>query len=103
MSDDRKAESPGERLDGDALVERRISPDADSSEYDFLAIIAELEGVDITELPSLYREVDHMVEALYETPPSADAQIEIAFSYAGYRVRMDQAGSVEALKVKETV
>ncbi|MFB6140156.1 MAG: HalOD1 output domain-containing protein [Halosimplex sp.] len=39
-----------------------------------------IEGVSTTELPSLYREVDHAIEDLFKTPPSSAAQMEIAFS-----------------------
>jgi len=80
--------------DPSGIVRTRIGPRSETAESDFLEVVARLEEVDATDLPSLYREVDHAVENLFKRPPSADAQMEIAFSYAGYRVTIDQRGNV---------
>lgn len=92
--------------DGDpdvGIVRRQISTDPTEAEFDLLAVIAELEGTTEDELPSLYHELDHVVEALFETPPSPESQLQITFSYAGYRITMDQRGTVELVKVKESL
>ena len=56
---------------GSGVVRDHITPDADTAEYDLLEIIATLEGKDIEELPSLYTQVNHFVESLFEDPPFA--------------------------------
>jgi len=85
-------------------VERRtIAPDPTTSEYDLLEVVAELEGCDINDLPSLYDEVEHVVETLFRTPPSNSSQMEITFSYAGYRITIHHDGSVKIVPVKESV
>jgi hypothetical protein len=100
---------PGERTEEDArqngagIVRRHIDPDQSTAEYDFLEIIAELEGCEIEALPSLYNEVDNVVETMFKTPPSERAQLEISFSYAGYRVRIDRTGRVELVPVKKSL
>jgi uncharacterized membrane protein len=86
---------------GTGITIRRISPMSDAADVDFLNIVAELEGVPVSELPSLYDEVDHAVENLFKTPPSSNAQMEICFSYAGYRVTIDQQGLVKVLKIPD--
>lgn len=92
----------GER-DADAdVVRTEIAPDPATAEHDLLAIVADLEGSAIDELPSFYDQVDHFVEMLYKRPPSDEAQMEISFSYAGYRISMDQQGRVTILNVKRT-
>lgn len=83
-------------------VVRRITPNPNDSEYEFLELIAELENTEIDELPSLYDEIEHLIETIFKNPPAPRAQLEISFSYAGYRVRMDQRGTVELLNVKQS-
>ena len=84
-------------------VRRQITPDPESSEYDLLEILAELEGCDIEDLPSLYNEVEHVVETLFKTPPSTAAQMSVTFSYAGYRISIDRNGTVQLVDVKDTI
>lgn len=88
---------------GSGIVHDHITPDADTAEYDLLEIIATLEGKDIEELPSLYTQVNHFVESLFEDPPSRESQMEIRFSYAGYRITIMQNGEVKLVPVKETI
>jgi hypothetical protein len=88
--------------DDPAIVSRSIEPDPESAEYDLLAIVAELEGRAIDELPSLYTSVDHFVERLFEQPPAPEAQMEIEFSYAGYRITLGQNGDVTLVRVKDS-
>ena len=85
------------------IITASIDPNPETAEYDLLAIVAELEGVEITDLPSLYDHVDHFVERLYETPPSAKAQLELSFSYAGYRITLLQGGDVTLMNVKQSI
>jgi len=93
-----------EELQNEAgIVRHRIDPDPSTAEYDLLEIIAEVEGGEIETLPSLYNEVDHVVETMFKTPPSDRAQIEISFSYAGYRVSIDRKGFVELVPVKKSL
>jgi len=65
------------------IVRRKIPPDPAEAEYDFL-------------------EVDHVVERLFQRPPSSASQMEISFSYTGYRGTVDQLGDVELVEVKDT-
>jgi hypothetical protein len=99
MSDD---ETDGGTQAQESPVVRTISPDPAQSEYEFLEIIAELEGREIDELPSLYNEVEHLIETPFRKPPSPQAQAEMTLSYAGYRVRIDQQGTIELLNVKQS-
>ena len=54
--------------------------------------IAELRDADVAELPMLYSRIDEMVEQLFGSPPQTEAQIELTFSYAGYRITVYQDG-----------
>lgn len=86
----------------DGIVRAQIRPDPSTAEYQLLAIVADIEGCQIDGLPSLYDEVAHSVEELFETPPSDRAQMEIAFSYAGYRVTLTRAGEMKLVEVKRS-
>jgi len=77
---------------------REIPVDPDDADYNIVSLVAELEGGDFDDLPSFYPEIDHFAEKLLRNPPSARAQMEIEFSYAGYRVRMDSRGQVRLWK-----
>lgn len=97
----------GDDDDGSAqengIIKTQITPDPDTAEYELLEYIAEMEGVEIEALPSFYDEIDHFVERLFQQPPSAAAQVEITFSYAGYRIRLDWKGNVTLVDVKRSL
>jgi len=103
MSDESPESGDGESDEDIGIVRRQIDPDPSTAEYDLLDLISELEDRDITALPALYNEVDHVVETLYKTPPAPRAQMEITFSYAGYRITMDRTGAVRVVPVKESI
>lgn len=84
------------------IVRARIEPRSETADNEFLELVARLEGVDVTELPSLYHEVDHTIENLFKTPPSSAAQMEVSFSYSGYRVTVDQRGNVKLVRVDDS-
>jgi len=103
MSDSQSDNAGDGQTDGSGTVRRQIPPDPATSEYDLLEILAEEAGTDIETLPPLYNEVEHVVETLFKTPPSADAQMSISFSYAGYRITIDRDGTVRLVSVKDTI
>ncbi|AQL44531.1 hypothetical protein BV210_09785 [Halorientalis sp. IM1011] len=83
------------------MVHRRIEPDPADADYRLLQLIAEVEGIDVTELPPIYDRIDHLVTRMYEDPPSAEAQAQLKFSYAGYRITLDQDGNVSLIKIAD--
>lgn len=92
-----------EERTSEGFVSRTIPPSSDTSEYDFLEIVAELEDKELDELPRLYDEVGHFIETLFENPPSPESQFEMKFSYAGYRITINHQGDITLLPVKNTV
>lgn len=67
--------------------------------YEIVETIASLEGTKSDELPSFYDTVDHLVEHVFTDPPKPEAQIRIEFTYAGYRITLNQDGSAMFLKI----
>lgn len=90
-------------VDDDGMARYSIDATSESAEFELLSGLAAVEGVDMDELPSLYGTIDHLVEALYDEPPAASAQVELSFSYAGYRVHLDQRGNVRLVPVKKSL
>ena len=54
--------------------------------------LAELKGIDESELTQLYSCINSMVEDLFRSPPPAEATAELVFSYEGYRITVYQDG-----------
>lgn len=96
-------DQPDVSVDEDGTVRYVIEPDPDTAEFDLMAGIAEVEDVELDELPSLYTAVDRFVEEVFDQPPAAAAQVKLSFSYAGYRVSVDQTGHIRLVPVKESM
>jgi hypothetical protein len=92
MSDDPEAE----------IVERSVETSDSDPNYQVLEVIADIEGVDIRDLPPMYQCIDHMLDELYSDPPADEAQVEVTFSYNGYRVTASQYGTIRLRKLGET-
>lgn len=54
--------------------------------------VAELKGVEERELEPLYSWADDLVGDLYTSPPPAEAQAVVEFSYEGFRTTLYQDG-----------
>ncbi|RXK46409.1 HalOD1 output domain-containing protein [Halorientalis pallida] len=99
-SDDREDRDEIDDRD-DRIVHGRIEPEPADADYRLLRLIADVEGLDVTDLPPIYDRIDHLVTKMYEDPPSSEAQAQLAFSYAGYRIRIDQDGNVSLMKIAD--
>lgn len=58
-------------------------------------IVAELEGKAVDEMTPAYECLGNVLEGVFSEPPVDDAQVEIAFSYEGYRVTIEQDGGAQ--------
>lgn len=85
------------------ILQFDIEPDPGNAEYDLLSVLADHEGVGMDELPSLYSVLDQLVGEMFDDPPSESAQLEMAFSYAGYRITVTQGGHVTMVPVKDSI
>ena len=83
----------------DEIVHRTLSTDDDDPAVDVAKVVAELEDVKPDELPTTYNCIDGMLDELYAEPPSPDAQMEVSFTYAGYRITVEQNGDAKFIAV----
>ncbi|ELZ19918.1 hypothetical protein C475_21509 [Halosimplex carlsbadense 2-9-1] len=89
------AEAP----DGDRIVHREFDTDRDDPAIAVAEAVADLRGADTSDLSTMYDQVDHMIDHLFSTPPARDAQVQVEFTFEGYRITVDQDGSARFLAV----
>jgi ribosomal protein L6P/L9E len=81
------------------IAHTRVDPDPDDGKVDVAEAVAQLEGKECTDIETLYDRVDDLLEELFSDPPDRSAQIELAFTYEGYRINVDQTGHVRFMKI----
>ena len=84
----------------DEIVHRTLHTDRDEPAVAIAETVAELEGSEPDELPTTYDCIDGMLDELYDDPPSPDAQMEVSFTYAGYRITVEQNGTAKFVAVE---
>jgi hypothetical protein len=83
------------------IYHRTVEPETERANERLLRLIADLEGCEMTDLPPLYNRIDDLLTDIFDSPPPAEAQAELEFSYYGYRITIDQAGEVSLMKLPE--
>jgi hypothetical protein len=83
----------------DDVVVRQLDTDADDPALAVAEIVAELEGTDAARLQPTYDQLDHVLDHVFSTPPRPEAEIEISFTYEGYRITVEQNGRAEFRKL----
>ena len=91
---------PNDSTAEDTIVRREVEPTERQANYRVLETVAEVEGVDVTALPPMYDRVDHMLDELFSEPPAPEAQVEVTFSFHGYRITADQEGTITLRKLE---
>lgn len=79
-------------------IHRTIDTDADSPAIEVAEIVADIEGKDATDLSAMYDCVDHVLDNVFSNPPAPQAQMEVEFSYEGYRITVEQNGNAKFVK-----
>ena len=80
------------------IVHRELDTTLEEPAVQIAEIVAELEDESPTELVNMYGCIDGVLDNVFSTPPSPEAQLQIEFSYEGYRVTVDQDGTARFLK-----
>ncbi|ADB61548.1 hypothetical protein Htur_2673 [Haloterrigena turkmenica DSM 5511] len=85
---------PTDPFDDDVVTRRTLDTSRDAPAIGLVEIVADVEGTDAMELAPIYDRADDLVADLFESPPEADADAELEFSYQGYRITVRQDGTV---------
>lgn len=80
--------------DDDVVTRRALDTSRDTPAIGLVEIVADVDGTDAMELTPIYDRADDLVADLFESPPEADADAELEFSYQGYRITVRQDGTV---------
>lgn len=81
------------------VVHREFDTDAESPATQIVETIAEIEATEMTELSAIWCCVDGMLDDLFSDPPVPEAQMEIEFSYEGYRITIEQNGNAAFVEI----
>jgi hypothetical protein len=88
-----------EASNGDRIVHRQFDTDQDDPATAVAEAVADLQEVETTDLETMYEQVDHLVDHLFSTPPDPGAQVQVEFTFEGYRVTVDQDGNARFVEV----
>jgi hypothetical protein len=85
---------------GEEIVHRQLDTDRKDPAAAIAEVVADLDGRSTDDLPSTYSQVDGMLDNLFTDPPVPEAQMEVSFTYAGYRVTVGQDGNAKFVRVE---
>jgi len=91
---------PREKASGVEIFHADVNPSPVDGGVDLVQVVADLDDRDPTELESLYDRVDDLLTELFSDPPSPEAQVEMSFTYEGYRIDIDQTGHVRLIPIE---
>lgn len=83
----------------DEIAHRMLNTDVDEPAVAVAEAVADLEDVKPDDLPTTYNCIDGMLDEMYANPPSPEAQLAVEFTYAGYRVTVEQDGAAKFIAV----
>jgi hypothetical protein len=61
--------------------------------------VSEFDDEEPEELQSTWERFDHVVDDIFQNPPSPEAHIEVSFTYEGYRITVRQDGNATFVPV----
>ncbi len=82
------------------LVHRELDTEAENPGVQVAEAVADIEGRAATDLAIIYDCVDGMLDQVFSNPPSPDAQLQVTFSYEGYRITVEQDGEATFVKTE---
>lgn len=84
---------------GTEILHRELDTEGEDPAPQIAERVAGIEDKRITDMTTIYSCIDDMLTELFATPPSPEAQMEITFSYEGYRITVEQNGTVRFIKI----
>lgn len=81
------------------IIHRKLDTDIDEPVVQVAEIVADIEGTCHEELTRTYDHLDHILTYVFSNPPVPAAQVQITFSYEGYRVTVEQDGRAQFVKI----
>lgn len=82
------------------IVHRELDTDRENPAIQIVEVVAALEEEPEEELATVWGCIDDVLSPVFSTPPSPEAQLEITFSYEGYRVTVNQDGHAKFVEIE---
>ena len=82
------------------IIHRELYTDVEEPTVQVAEVVADIEDEEHTELTTTYEHLDHILTYVFTNPPVPDAQVQITFTYEGYRITVEQDGSAQFVKVE---
>lgn len=83
----------------DEIVHRNLDTEMGEPVTQVAEIVADLEDKRHEDLKPAYEQIDSVLEEIFSNPPRPEAQVEIVFTYEGYRITVEQDGSTRLVRV----
>jgi len=80
------------------IIHRQLEKEGENPAVQVAEIVAELEGVGVNEMYPIYDQMDDVLDNIFSEPPSPAAQLQLTFSYEGYRITIEQDGHAKFVK-----
>ncbi|WP_226480182.1 HalOD1 output domain-containing protein [Natrinema amylolyticum] len=84
---------PSEFPEETVVLRRQLDTERGDTTIQLVEIVAELDDREPTDLAPIYRSVDGLVSDLFGSPPPTHVDANLAFSYHGYRIHVEQDGT----------
>lgn len=81
------------------IIHRQLDTERETPVVGIAELLAEIENIPHEELTTTYEHLDHILDELFDKPPVPEAQVEITFTYEGYRINVEQDGSVQLIRI----
>lgn len=82
-----------DQASGDEAHHATFDTSDEQPTVDVTETVGELKGVESDRLSPLYDTIDHVLDNLFSEPPRPDADVEISFTYEGFRITVCQDGN----------
>lgn len=79
-------------VDSDDVYETVFDTDQHQPNVDVTETVADLKNVESDELSPLYDAIDHVIDNVFSDPPDSEADVQVTFSYEGFRITIHQDG-----------
>lgn len=84
----------------DDIVHRQLDTSHEEPAVAVAEAVADIDGVESSDLPTMYECVDGVLDHLFSTPPDPEAQMDVTFSFHSYRITVEQTGDAKFVKTE---
>lgn len=85
----------------DEVYHRHLDTEGEEPAIQIAEHVADICGVEATELESTWSCFDHVIDMIFKDPPAPEANVEVRFTYEDYRIVVDQEGDATFIRVDE--